>query len=86
MANTKKRDEFKPLESYLFSDLGLCREDEGLEAILGLLEKSGIDSTGLLAVKTLMEVVLAKKLDKLKADIRQVLDQPPATRRTLARD
>jgi hypothetical protein len=75
MANTKKLDGFQQLESYLFSVLKFSRKDEGINTILSLLAESNINSTGLLAVKSLVEVVLTEKMNKLKADVRLALDK-----------
>jgi hypothetical protein len=74
MPNTKKIDKQDELQYYLFTVLKLSRTDQGLETILKLLAKSNIDSSGLLAVKSLIEVVLTDKIGKLKGDIRKVLD------------
>jgi hypothetical protein len=74
MANTKRIDKSDELGFYLYEVLKLPKKDQTLKTILELFE-SRLDSVGTLAIKSLLEYALTLKMDKLKKEIREVLDQ-----------
>jgi hypothetical protein len=75
MANKRKIDSTDELGYYLYGVLKLPRNDTTIKTILDLIEGSGTNSTGILAVRNLMEYVLGLKMDKLKKEIREVLER-----------